>query len=223
MKESWQNLFDLVVKPSATFERLKSNPKWIFAFIVFCVFSLLLGWAHAPYTQKLISLQNANQLEFNNTASLISLIVSALVIAILWDIILSPILLIVANVFKINKEIKFKHIYTCLVHSSLVRVFVYLGNIGILPLFKNIESIETVIDVRILPGLHHLAGSNVHTNLLIFLSYINILSVWYLVVLAIAIATLTDVKRMTAYIVSILIWLIRTVAETVFAIVYLLN
>ena len=221
MKENWQNLIDLVVNPSATFERLKSNPKWIFAFIVFCLFSTVLGWANAPYTQKLLYQQNANQTEFNNTVSLISLIANSLVIAILWDITLSPILIIVARVSKITKELKFKHIYAGIVHTSLVRVFVFLVNIGLLPLFRSVEGVEKVIDIRILPGLHHLVGSSVNTNLLIFLSYINLLSVWYLVVMAIAIATLADVKKLTAIFVSILIWLIRIVAETVFVIVYL--
>ncbi len=68
-------------------------------FVVFCLFSLILEWAHAPYTQKLLQQKAANQFEFNQSISLVSLIISALIIAVLWDIILSPILTIVARVF----------------------------------------------------------------------------------------------------------------------------
>lgn len=221
MKESWQNLIDLVGNPNAAFERIKSNPKWILAFIVFCLFSIVLGWTHAPYTQKLLYQQNANQVEFDNNISLISLIASALAIAVLWDLILSPILTIVARVSKRSKELQFKHIYAGIVHTSLVRVFVFLVNIGVLPIFRSVEDVKKVIDVRILPGLHLLAGSSGNATLLIFLSYVNILSLWYLFVLAVAIATFAEVKKTTAFIVSTIIWFIRIVAETIFAVYFL--
>jgi len=220
MKESWQNLIDLVGNPSVTFERLKSNPKWILAFVVFCLFSIILGWTHAPYTLKLLYQQNANQDEFDNTISLISVIASALVIAVLWDIMLSSILTIVAKVSKISKELTFKHIYAGIVHTSLVRVLIYMVNIGLVPIFKSVESVNIVIDVRILPGLHHLAGPIENASLVIFLSYINVLSIWYLIVLAFAITTFVEVKKTTAYSVSIVIWFIRIVAETLFAVNY---
>ncbi len=220
MKESWQNLIDLVGNPSATFERLKSNPKWILAFVVFCLFSVVLGWANAPYTQKLLYQQNATQEEFNTTTSLISVIASALVIALLWDIMLSPILTIVARVSKTSKKLTIKHIYAGVVHTSLVRLLIFLVNIGVVPIFRSVESVNKVIDVRILPGLHHLAGSSENASLLIFLSYVNVLSIWYLIVLALAITTFVEVKKTTAYFVSIVIWFIRIVAETLFVVNY---
>jgi hypothetical protein len=223
MKESWQNLIDLVVNPRATFERLKSSPKWVVTFVVFCLFSLILGWAHAPYTQKILQQNAANQFEFNQSISLVSLIISALIIAVLWDIILSPILTIVARVFKIDSGLKFGHIYAGMVHTSVIRTLVFLVDVGVLPLFKSVADVQKIIDIRIIPGLHLLVGSSENTFLLIFLSYVNLLSVWYIVIIAIAIATLADVKRTTAYFASIIIFLIRIVAETLFIIVHLPN
>ena len=86
-----------------------------------------------------------------------------------------------------------------------------------------LEDVQKIIDVRIIPGLHLLVGSSENTFLLIFLSYVNLLSIWYIVIIAIAIATLADIKRTTAYFASIIIFLIRIVAETLFVIVHLPN
>ena len=62
MKESWQNLIDLVVNPKATFTRLKSKPKWGVAFGVFCFLVVVLAWIVFPFTQKFINLQYASNL-----------------------------------------------------------------------------------------------------------------------------------------------------------------
>ena len=55
MKESLQNIGDLVAEPKSTFTRLKSQPRWGVAFVIFYLFSVLLLWAIAPYTQQLMS------------------------------------------------------------------------------------------------------------------------------------------------------------------------
>ena len=65
MKESLQNIADLIAEPSAAFSRLKSQPRSGIAFIIFYLFSVLLLWAMAPYTQQLMS----GQMEQSNAPS----------------------------------------------------------------------------------------------------------------------------------------------------------
>ena len=62
MKESWQNLIDLIANPKATFTRLKSKPKWGVAFGVFCFLVVVLAWIVFPFTQKFINPQYASSL-----------------------------------------------------------------------------------------------------------------------------------------------------------------
>ena len=62
MKESWQNLIDLVANPKATFTRLKSKPKWGVAFGVFCLLVVVLAWIVFPFTQKFINPQYTGSL-----------------------------------------------------------------------------------------------------------------------------------------------------------------
>ena len=44
MKESLQNIGDLIAEPSAAFLRLKLQPRSGIAFILFYLFSVLIGW-----------------------------------------------------------------------------------------------------------------------------------------------------------------------------------
>ena len=54
MKESLQNIGDLVAEPSSAFIRLKSQPRSGVAFVVFYLFSVLIGWAVMPYTEAVL-------------------------------------------------------------------------------------------------------------------------------------------------------------------------
>ena len=213
MKESWQNLFDLIVNPSATFTRLKSKPRWVVASFVFCSLSLLLSWTTAPFIEQLLSVLKS---DVATTTSFASYLTQGIITAILWCVVLSTILTLVARVFKINKALKFRHIYAGVVHTALVSTMVYLVNIGLLPVFRRVEYIEQPIEMRVVPGLHMLAGSIENVSILSFLSHINPLSAWYVFVLTIAVVVLAEVSITKACFTALIIFLLRIGTEILF-------
>ncbi len=213
MKESWQNLIDLVVRPSATFERLKSSPQWILAFVLFFLLSLGLTWANAPFIERLMSLL---QPDVATTISFKSYVTKGSVVVVLWCIILGTVFTFAARVFKINSALKFKHIFAAVVHTSLIGTLIYLINIGLFPLFRQLEDINRPIDMKLIPGLHMLVGSIENAHILTFLSHINPLSVWYIGVLTIAVAILAEVNRVKACFTALIIFFIRIGTEILF-------
>lgn len=221
MKESWQNLSELITNPSATFERLKFNPKWVFAFTVFCLLSLGMGGAVAPFTRQLLTPQSVESSVPNETLSVVPVMLTALVWAILWCVVLSVLLTITARLFKIKRAVKFKHIFAGIVHTSLIRSLIFLVNIGMLPIFRRVEDIETVIDTRMIPGLHSLVGSIENTHLLLFLSHVHILNIWHIFVLTIAISIFAGVSKRKACFAAAIIWLLRVGIEIVFTAMFL--
>ena len=221
MKESWQNLSELITNPSETFARLKFNPKWVLAFVVFCLLSLGMGGAVAPFTRQLLTPHSVKSSVPNETLSVVPVMVMALVWAVLWCVVLSVLLTVAARIFKMNRAVKFKHIYAGIVHTSLIRSLIFLVNVGMLPIFRRVEDIETMADARIIPGLHMLIGSIENTNLLLFLSYVNILSIWYIFVLTTAVSIFAGVNRIQACFTAMLIWLLRVVIEVVFTAMFL--
>ena len=222
MKDSWQNIADILAEPSAAFARLKSEPKWVLAIVIFCLFSAGIAWAMFPFTEQIIYQQmtgagmSSDQIEMAIKIARISAPIGAFVAPIIWFFAISAMLTLVARLLSINDAIKFKHIYAAVVHVSLINFLIALVNTASLVVFRDVEDIKNAADLKIIPGLHLLLGASGNVKLLTFLSYFNPLSLWYLAVLAIGIRVFADTDRTKAYFGAIIIWLLGIVLEVIF-------
>lgn len=222
MRESWQNLIDLIANPKSTFTRLKSKPKCGVAFLVFCFLVVVLAWIIFPFTQKFINPQYASSLAgielFGSTkaASMTLVAVSGVILGILCAVVFSVILTVVSRAFKVNEALKFKHIFAAWWHTILINPLVLFINIAFLPVFRRVEDIETIIDIRIIPGIHMLVPSIENPHLLFFFSFMDILGVWNIFVLTIAVYTLAEVSKIKACFTAVIIWLLRIGVDVIF-------
>ena len=222
MKESWQNLIDLIANPKATFTRLKSKPKWGVAFLVFCFLVVWLAWMVFPFTRQFLNPQYASRLAniellgSTRAASMVFVAVSGIVLGILCAVVFSAILTVVSRVFKVNEALKFKHIFAAWWHTILINPLVFFINIAFLPVFRRVEDIETVVDMRIIPAIHMLVTSVENPYLLFFLSYVDILGIWSIFVLTVAVSTLAEINKTKACLTAVIIWLLRIGVDTLF-------
>ena len=222
MKESWRNLIDLIANPKATFTRLKSKPKWGLAFLVFCFLVVVLAWIVFPFTQKFINPQYAGSLAdielFGSTkaAAMALVAVSGMILGILCAVVFSIGLTVVSRIFKVNEALRFKHIFAAWWHTILINPLIFFINIAFLPVFRQLEDIETVVDMRIIPGAHMLVTFVENPHLLFFLSYMDILGIWNIFVLTVAVSTLAEVSKAKACLTAVIIWLLRIGVDTLF-------
>ena len=224
MKESWRNLIDLIANPKATFTRLKSKPKWGVAFLVFCFLVVALAWIVFPFTQKFLNPQYASSLAdielFGSTkaASMVFVAVSGITLGVLCAVVFSIILTVVSRVFKVkvNEVLKFKHIFAAWWHTILINPLVFFINIAFLPVFRRLEDIETVVDIRVIPGIHMLVTSVEDPYLLLFLSYVDLLGIWNVFVLTVAVATLAEISKIKACVTAVIIWVLRVGIDVIF-------
>ena len=222
MKESWQNLIDLVANPKATFTRLKSKPKWGVAFGVFCVLIVVLAWIVFPFTRQFLNPRYASSLaDFElfgsvRAASMVLVAVSGIVLGVLCALVFSVVLTVLSRIFKVNEALKFKHICAAWWHTILINPVVFFINIAFFPVFKRIEDMESLIDLRVIPGIHMLVTSVENLYLLMFFSYVDLLSIWNIFVLTVAVATLTEISKPKACLTAIIIWLLRVGIDVVF-------
>lgn len=222
MRESWQNLIDLIANPKATFTRLKSKPKCGVAFGVFCFLVVVLAWIVFPFTEKFINPQYAGGLTdvelFGSAkaASMMLVAVGGIILGILCAIVFSIVLTVVSRVFKVNEALKFKHIFAAWWHTILINPLLFFVNIAFLPVFRRIEDIETVVDMRIIPAIHMLVTSVENPYLLFFLSYIDILGIYNIFILTVAVSTLAEVSKTKACLTAVIIWLLRIGVDTLF-------
>ena len=220
MKESLQNLIDIIMNPKAAFTRLKSEPKWIVVFIIYCLFSIILTWALVPYTQRLLAVRSPDTLPLNKPISVVSTMLFSMSYAILMAVLLSIIFTVSARCYQGTSAVKFKHIYAAFVHIMLIRTMTFFVNAALLPIFRNIEDIHSAIDTRAIPGLHLLAGSLENQHVLMFLSYINPAAVWYVFVLTIGIHIFAEISKVKAFCVTLIIWLFRVSLDVTFVAVF---
>lgn len=221
MNVSLQNIGELVAEPSAAFERIKTEPRWGVAFLVFYLFTVLIGWATAPYSEGLIAEGMAqtdmSQQQRQAAETMVGIMTHvglflAPLFAALWFVISSAIFKLAARLGN-NDALTFRHIYAAVVHLSLLGCVINLVNTALLLVFQDVADVKNAADMNRLPGLHLLFGSLENVKLLMFLSHINPFSVWIIAVSSIAVAVLADVDKTRARIAAVLIWLVGILPE----------
>lgn len=222
MKNSLQNIVDILAEPSAAFARLKSEPKWGLAIIILCLFAVGIAWAMFPFTAQ-VMVQTmieaglpAEQIEISTKIGQIFGLIGSLVAPIIWLLAVSAILTLAGRLLAIDDAVKFKHIFAAVVHTSLISFLIALANTALLAVFRDVEAVKNAADMKMIPGVHLLFGSIENVKLLTFLSYFNPLSLWYLAVLAIGIRIFADTDKTKAWIWAIIIWLLGIVPEAIF-------
>ena len=222
MKDSLQNIADILAEPSAAFARLKSEPKWLLAMVIFCLFSVGIAWAMFSFAEQIMHQtmteagMSSEQIEISIKIARVFVLIGSLVAPIIWLLAISAILTLAARFIGINDAIKFKHIYAAIVHTSLISILIVLVNTALLVVFRDLEDISRTTDMKIIPGLHLLFGSSGNTKLLTFLSYFNPLSLWYLAVLAIGIRVFADTDKTKACFGAVIIWVLGIAPEVIF-------
>ena len=222
MKDSLQNIADILAEPSAAFTRLKAEPKWLLAMVIFCLFSVGIAWVTLPFIEQIMDQQLIEEgapseaIEIAKIFAKVFVFIGSLAAPIIWFFVISAILTLAGRLFGISGAIKFKHIYAAVVHSSLISILIVLVNTALLVVFRDIEDISRTTDLKIIPGLHLLLGPSGNTKLLMFLSYFNPLSLWYFAVLAIGIRVFADTDKTKACIGAIIVWLLGVAVEVIF-------
>lgn len=220
MKESLQNVGDLVAQPSETFLRIKSQPRWGVAFVVFYLFSVILLWAIAPYTQQVMSQGMAAAEAPPEQLQTIAKVMGTVIIfvgpifAIVWFLISSALLKLGARYLLKNETLRFQHIYAAILHIALINCIIQLVNTALLLVFRDIATVKSAADFKMIPGLHMLFDPETNVKLLLFLSYINPLSIWPIAVMAIAIAVFADMEKNRARVTAVILWIIGVLFET---------
>ena len=158
----------------------------------------------------------AEQIEISTKIGQISGLIGSLVAPIIWLLAISAILTLAGRLLAIDDAIRFKHIFAAVVHTSLVSFLIALANTALLAVFRDVEAIKNVADMKMIPGLHLLLGASENVKLLTLLSYFNPLSLWYLAVLAIGVRIFADTDKTKACIGAIVIWLLGVAVEAIF-------
>lgn len=224
MKTSLQNIRDIFMNPKASFVRLKDEPKWLLAFGLCCLGFILVEWITDPFEIHILSDSVTKESTITDTLhisrSIIgflgSIVVGGFMILVLL-IVDSTLCLGVVRLFRINRTVlKFSHIYSCLTHLLLIYVGCDIVNTLLLLIFKSPQDIHARLDMQMIPGLHHALSFLENQKLLTVLSEVNLLSVWEVVLLSIAVGIMIGVGRSRSILIAICFWFVTTVFAAIF-------
>lgn len=226
MNESLQNIGDLIAEPSSTFTRLRSNPRWGLACLIFLLLAAFMGWVLMPYTSALMDAQidpnemTQEQLEATRQVMAVLKYIPMIlgpISAFLVTLIISALLRLVVRFTLKESELRFRHILAAMFHVALPSWIVQLVNTALILIFKDVGDVKSAIDLKMIPGLHHLyaavAEGSLNPKVAIFLSHFNPLSLWIIAILVIAVARLTDIEKPRARVIAILLWLLGVLVE----------
>lgn len=124
MGDSWENVAYLITTPSVLFARLKLEPRYGLALTLLFLVSAFLSWGTAPFEEYLIVKSMSPGSEVGPI--IIGVLIVNFIGEILWIVVLSALLTGLAQIFRINEMVKFKHIFASLIHISLIQIVTWL-------------------------------------------------------------------------------------------------
>lgn len=226
MKEGLQNIGDLIAEPSSAFTRLRAEPRWGVMFLIFFLLSVFLMWVLMPYTAAMMEAQTASTEMTAEQAAAAEQVMRVVqyagvfifpIFGIIGLIIYCALIRLVLRFFMKASALRFRHIFAAVLHVSFIGWIVQLVNTVLLLIFKDVADVKSAVDMKMIPGMHHLAGmiagGDLNPKLAIFLSHLNPLSLWIVAVFAIAVSRMTDIAPARSRVIAVVLWLLGVLME----------
>ncbi len=205
------SIVDIFTDPSKVFARIEAGLTWWKGYILISVVSVVLQWLMFPFQARLLELnprglpedQLQSAIETTQKLKYIQLATTPIGIIIIF-IILAGILHLMISIM--SSKANFKKTLSLVVYTGVISL---LGQIvkTLVLLSKGLESITSVADMKV-----HLSLAAFFPELdgvkLAFLDSLGVFEIWYYVVLTFGIAYLFKLKKNTAVIPVVVIWVI---------------
>lgn len=202
--------------PFNLFGRLNARPNWLIPFLIVVVAGVVSILLMSPVLMRITLRQIPEGMSAETQEQMISMmrlskyygiLVSPLVVMLKWSI--SAFLLFSVSVL-FGADITYRKVLSLLGHASIITALDNLLSILVLYL-RGIDTIKSVEDIQsTVLSLNHLMGSTGHPVLRVFLESVNVLTVWYMIVLVMGMASMTTVsKKQSAAIVGV-VWTLQT-------------
>ena len=203
--------------PFNLFDRLNARPNWLIPFLIVSVAGVLSIFLISPVLTHIVAAQISEGLSAEAQEQVISMfklskyygiLVSPLLLMVRWSI--SAFLLFSVSVL-FGADITYRKVLSLLGHASIITALDNLLSVAVLYM-RGTETIKSMDDIQsTVLSLNHILGSSGHPVMRVFLESVNVLTLWYMIVLVLGMASMTQVsKKQSAAIVG-LVWAMQTV------------
>lgn len=212
--------------PFNLFGRLNARPNWLIPFLIVAVAGVLSIFLMSPVMMQVMVRQIPEGLSAEAQEQMISMfeisryygvLVSPLIVIVKWSI--SAFLLFSISVL-FGADITYRKVLSLLGHASIITALDNLLSIAILYM-RDIDTIKSMEDIQsTVLSLNHILGSTGHPVMRVFLESVNVLNVWYMIVLVLGMASMTQVSRKQSAVIVGLVWAMQTIFLMVMAIIF---
>ncbi len=203
--------------PFNLFGRLNARPNWLIPFLIVAAAGVLSIFLMSPVMMHIVERQIPEGLSAEAQAQMISMIkvsryhgivASPLLLIVKWSI--SAFLLFSISVL-FGADITYRKVLSLLGHASIITALDNLLSIVVLYM-RGIDTIKSMEDIQsTVLSLNHILGSSGHPVMRVFLESVNVLTVWYMIVLALGMASMTQVSRKQSAVIVGLVWAMHTI------------
>lgn len=207
-----RNIIDIIYRPSKVFNEINKAPSWLVAYIFITLGTIVIRLLYFPVLKRIfLSYWNPEYskplIQTAKSLTILSASFSPFYL-ILKFLIISIILWLFVQLFAF--ETNFKKIFSIVVYCGIIA---FLGSVLTLLILylRGLESIKSGADIQVSLGIDlFLKSLNLSLPFKTFLSKINILSIWWIVLMALGISISSKISRTKSTLIAILLWLFST-------------
>lgn len=212
----WTNFigsFNVFFTPLTIFNDLNKQPRWFTVFFIITGITIFIGYLSLPFKQEVMfsalsaQLGEARAQETLSNASrfaFLGLLIAPIPLLIKWVIVAA--LLYYSVILIGSQHIGFKKIFSVVVHSELIFLFMGIVNVIILEI-NGIDSATSLTDLQTIVGLEYiLTNKSQNIPLFTFLSNFNVFTIWYLVVLSLGLSIVSQLSKWKSAIIVSVVW-----------------
>jgi len=210
-----KSIIDIQFSPSKVFNEINKTPFWLIAYIFIAIGTIFIRLLYFPFLKQIFLISWSPELakpiaQSAKSFTIISAALSPLYL-ILKFFIIAIILWIIVQLFTL--EINFKKIFSLVVHCGIIT---FLGSVLTLLILhlRGLDSIKNSADIQVSLGTDLFLGNlDLSLPLKVFLSNINLFSIWWIVLLTLGISIISKISRTKSSFIAVFLWLFSTAIQ----------
>ncbi len=209
---------DIIFSPTKAFQGIDKKPKWLIAFSVIAVGTFIVNYLSLPFIVQVAKLSippgmSPNEFEnkFNTMKLMLIIGIFSPLFLLIGFLFIALILWLIISLF--SDEADFKKTFSMVVHCGIIP---FLGSVLTLIILqlRGVNSIKSAVDAQVSLGLDiFLRSQDLSLPFKVFLSNINVFSIWWVLLLALGISITSKISKTKSAFIAIFLWLFSVAVQ----------
>ncbi len=205
-------MLNIFVDPAATVKRIPRSYSWLWPLLIVSVVMAAISLGLVPVTLRVMQENPPGGLSAEQLQRALPMIeTSQKVLAWATPVVFGVLLAFQAAILLVSCVLtgiraRYRDLFSLLAHGALIGVLQSVAGYAVVRLKG--DQIQTLEELQPGFGLDLLIGASISKPLMAALKYFSVFTIWYIIILGIALAALAGVTKKKAYLASAPVWLL---------------